>query len=120
MSSLGSSRSIRNGEDWNQSLGVVFVASTLEKTSSSWYLMSTEEMIWEVCGGGEVVVRWLEGDGKESEKKERWPEGKLEIACLTNGSSVEGQSEEQISDHSFSSEQRDCRSKDVQPALARD
>ncbi|KAL4578356.1 hypothetical protein LXL04_014478 [Taraxacum kok-saghyz] len=29
-SSLGSRRSIQNGEDWNQSLGVVLVDSTLE------------------------------------------------------------------------------------------
>lgn len=64
------------------------------------------------------MTRW-EGEGKESEKKERWPEGKFEMASFTKGSSVEGQLEEQISDHSFSSEQRDCSREDAQPAAAR-
>lgn len=76
-------------------------------------------MIWVVRGGDKVVVTRYEGEGKESEKKERWPEGKFEIACLTKGSSVEGQFEEQILDHSFLSEQRDCSIEDAQPVAAR-
>lgn len=101
MSSFGSRRSIRNGDVLNQSLGVVLVNSALENTNSSLYLRSTEEMTWKVELGDAVVVRRWVGDGKLSEKKERWPEVKFEMAWVTSGWPVEGQLDEQIWDHSF-------------------
>ena len=49
---------------------MVFLDSTLDNTNLSWYRRSTEEMIWDVGGDDEVVIRRWEGDGKVSEKKE--------------------------------------------------
>lgn len=68
---------------------MVLVYSTLEKTVSSRYLISTEETIL-VVGKHAVVVRRCSGDENESEKNERWPEVKEEIIVVTRGSMVEG------------------------------
>lgn len=62
--------------------------------------------MWEVGNEVVVVVRWWEGDGKTSEKNERWPEVKLTMVLVTRGCLVDGQLDEHMLDHKLWSEQR--------------
>lgn len=67
LSSFGSRRSIRKGDVWNQSLGVVLVDSTFEKINLSLYLRSTDEIICVVCESDVTLMRQFVGDGNTSE-----------------------------------------------------
>lgn len=57
--------------------------------------------------------------GKESEKNERWPPGKVEMVCWTSGCLIEVHVELHRSCQSFSSLQRECKNGDVQSVEAR-
>lgn len=66
LSSFGFRRSIRKGDVWNQSLGVVLVDSTLEKINLPLYLRSTDEIICVVCDSDVTLMRQFTGDGNTS------------------------------------------------------
>lgn len=57
--------------------------------------------------------------GKESEKKERWPDGKLEMRRRRRGSATDGHMEEHTSCQRLSSPESACSCEDAQAAEAR-
>jgi hypothetical protein len=71
-----------------------------------------------VVGNDELWWLWWRR-GYESEKNDRWPEGKVGMMLLTIGSLIDGQVEVQIFCQSLSSVERACNSDDAQAVAAR-
>lgn len=57
--------------------------------------------------------------GNESEKKERWPEGKLDMMAARGGLLMAGHVEVHMFLHRFSLRQRSWNLEDTQPAVKR-